>query len=97
VNNDVVGAFWMSTRAWATANASTVQAFRSAYAESVGFIAKNPDEARQIEAKWLGFNGRAFPNFSLEIKQADFDLYVAIARELGVMRQGLDTSRLIWK
>ncbi len=97
VNNDVVGAFWMSTRTWATANAASIQAFRAAYAESIGYIAKNPDEARQIEAKWLGFNGRAFPNFSLEIRQVDLDLYVAICRELGIMRQAVDTSRLIWK
>ena len=79
------------------ANAQAIQSFRAAYAESITWIAANPEEARKIEAQWLGFNGRAFPNFSLELRQSDFDTYVAIGRELGVMRQAVDTSRLIWK
>jgi NitT/TauT family transport system substrate-binding protein len=97
VNSDIVGAFWMSTRSWATAHSAAIQSFRAAYAESIAWIAANPDEAKKVEAKWLGFNGRAFPNFSLEMRQSDFDTYVNIGRELGVVRQAVDTSKLIWK
>jgi hypothetical protein len=63
----------------------------------MAYIARNPDEARGIETKWLKFSGRAFPNFSLEIRQSDFDMYQNIALELGVMRKRVDTGRLIWK
>ena len=97
VNSDIVGAFWMSTRSWAAAHPAAIESFRAAYAESMAWIAANPDEAKKVEAKWLGFNGRAFPNFSLELRQSDFDTYVAICRELGVVRGPVDTSKLIWK
>lgn len=97
VNSDIVGAFWMSTRAWATGHPAAIQSFRAAYAESIAWITANPDEAKKVEAKWLGFNGRAFPNFSLELRQSDLDTYVAIGRELSVVHQAVDTSRLIWK
>ena len=33
----------------------------------------------------------------MDVRQSDFDKFQAIARELGVMRQNVDTSRLIWK
>jgi NitT/TauT family transport system substrate-binding protein len=97
VNHDVVGAFWVSTRAWAASHPQVIQAFRSACAEAMDYIARNPEEARQIEIKWLKFSGKAFPNFSLELRQSDFDMYQNIALELGVMRQRVDTARLIWK
>jgi NitT/TauT family transport system substrate-binding protein len=97
VNHDVVGAFWVSTRTWAAANPVAVRAFREAYAEAMAYIAQNPQEARQIEVKWLKFSGPVFPNFSMEIRQSDLDMYQNISRELGVMRQAVDTGRLIWK
>ena len=97
VNHDVVGAFWVSTRSWASSHQQVIQAFRAAYTEAMAAIAQNPEEARQTEVKWLKFSGRAFPNFSLEIRQADLDLYQGIALELCVMRQRVDTSKLIWK
>jgi NitT/TauT family transport system substrate-binding protein len=97
VNHDVVGAFWVSTRSWAAAHAQVIQAFRAAYTDAMAYIAQNPEEARQIETRWLKFSGRAFPNFSMEVRQSDFDMYQNIALELGVMRQRVDTSRLIWK
>lgn len=97
VNHDVVGAFWVSTRSWAQSHPQAIQAYRAAYAEAINYIARNPEEARQIEIKWLKFAGKAFPNFSMEIRQSDLDMYQNIARELGVMRQRVDTSKLIWK
>jgi len=33
----------------------------------------------------------------MEIRQSDLDMYQNIAQQLGVMRQRVDTSRLIWK
>ena len=97
ISDDIVGAFWVSTRSWASAHSKVIYAFRAAYAEAMDDIAKNPQEARQTEIKWLKFSGRQFPNFSMEVRQSDFDKFQNIAHELGVMRQRVDTGRLIWK
>ena len=97
INDNVVGAFWVSTRSWAASHPRVIEAFRAAYAEAMAYISQNPEEARQVEIKWLKFSGRAFPNFSMEIRQSDLDMYQNIAQQLGVMRQRVDTSRLIWK
>ena len=70
---------------------------RAALAEAQAFIQKNPERARQIEAKYLGFSGPRFPTLTLDIQPADFEFFVKIGGELGLVRKPIDTSRLILK
>ena len=95
VNPDVVGSLWAAQRNWATANAAAVAAFRASLAEGMDFIAKNPERAHQIEAKYLGFPSPRFPTFRLELAPEDFDYFVKVGRELNVVRQNVDTSKLV--
>jgi NitT/TauT family transport system substrate-binding protein len=97
VNPDVVGSLWAATRGWATANAAAVSAFRAALADGQAFIAQNPERARQVEAKYLGFSGPRFPTLTLAIQPADLEFFVKIGGELGLVRKPIDTSRLILK
>jgi NitT/TauT family transport system substrate-binding protein len=97
VNPDVVGSFWAATRNWTSANVQAVAAFRTSLAEAQAFIAQNPEKAKQIEAKYLGFAGPRFPTFKLDMQPADLEYFVRIGRELGVIRTQIDTSRLIVK
>ncbi len=97
VNPDVIAAFWIASRSWAEANRKTIVAFKAAYEEAIDYIGKNPAEGHQIEQKYLGITAPVFPSFSTSITPQDLDVIQAIALELGVMRQKVDTSKLVWK
>jgi NitT/TauT family transport system substrate-binding protein len=97
VNPDVLAAFWISSRSWADANRKTLVAFKAAMEESIAWIQKNPDEARQIEVKYFKLAAPTFPVFSTSITPRDLDAVADIMRELGQLKGKVDTARLIWK
>ena len=96
VNPDVLGSFWAATRAWAESNRPAIAAFRDSLAEAQAFIQKNPERSRQIEVKYLGFAGPRLPTFKIEMQPGDFEFFVRVGRELSLVRQPIDTSRLIF-
>ena len=65
--------------------------------EGQEMIARNPERARQIEAKYLGFPGPLFPSFRLEMQASDLEYFVKVGRELGLVRQNVDPSKLVLK
>ena len=89
--------FWISTRAWAEANAAAVKNFREASLEGVAYIKDHPKEAKEIEAKYLGVKFPGFSSFDIEIKPADLADYVSIGKDLGLLRNSIDVTRLIAK
>lgn len=97
VKDGMVFGFWIATRAWADSNASAVKAFREAGVEGMAFITANPDEAKTIEAKYLGVKTPGFSSFDIEIKPSDLSDYAAIGKELGLLRKDVDAARLIAK
>jgi ABC-type nitrate/sulfonate/bicarbonate transport system substrate-binding protein len=92
---DALGAQWMASRAWAEKNIDTVRAFRAAYEDAIAYIRQHPDEGRSIEKKWLGYNGKAFPSFSTEVKPSDFDFYSEMMVKLGLLKKPVDGAALI--
>ena len=97
VRDDILGALYMSTAEWAGKNAQTVRAFRDAYAEAIQWALANPKEAKTIEAKYLGVAGPVVPSYSVEVSQADLELYASMSREIGLLRSPVDVSKLVWK
>jgi NitT/TauT family transport system substrate-binding protein len=97
VKDGMVFGFWIATRSWAETNAAALRAFREASAEGLAFIAANPEEAKTIEAKYLGVKTPGFSSFDIEIKPADLSDYVTIGKELGLLRKDVDAARLIAK
>jgi NitT/TauT family transport system substrate-binding protein len=97
IKDNLLWGFWIATRSWTAANPEAARGFREACAEGEGFIKQNPDEAKAIEAKYLGVAVPGFSSFETEIKPADLDDYVKIGRELGFLRENVDTARLIFK
>ena len=63
VDPDVLVSAWMTTGDWAKKNPDVVKNFRAAIDEGLAFIQKNPEEAKDIEKKYLGFNSPRFPTF----------------------------------
>ena len=97
VKDGMIFGFWISTRAWAEANAAAVRSFREASLEGVAYIKDHPEEAKEIEAKYLGVKFPGFSSFDIEIKPADLADYASIGRDLGLLRTSIDVTRLIAK
>jgi NitT/TauT family transport system substrate-binding protein len=97
VNSDMLGSFWAATRSWASANPQAVGAFRRSLAEAQDFIARNPEKAKAVEAKYLHFAEPRLPSFDSAMRAKDLDYFIALCRELGILHQPLDASKLIFE
>jgi NitT/TauT family transport system substrate-binding protein len=97
VKDNMIFSFWMSTGAWAKANPNVVTAFREAAREAIAYIEANKDEAKAIEAKYLGINLPGFSPFDVDVTVADLEDYAKIGTELGLLRQKVDAAKLIAK
>ncbi len=97
VKDGMIFGFWIATRSWADANPAAVKGLRDASNEAIAYIKANPDDAKAIEAKYLGVKFPGFSTFDVEIKPADLQAYAAIGKELGLLRKDVDGARLIAK
>lgn len=95
VNPDLIGGVWVAQRDWVTANPRAAASFRAALAEAIDFIKANPDEAKAIETKYLGFSTPFQLPFSLPIAASDFETYIRYAREVGYLNKNIDATQLI--
>lgn len=97
VKNGLAFGFWIATRAWAEANPAAVKGIREASQEGIAYIKANPDDAKAIEAKYLGVKTRGFSSFDVSMNPEDLQFYVSVGKELGLLRKDVDATRLIAK
>ncbi len=95
VSPDSILAFWISTAAWAKANPDVIGKFRECLAEGLAFIKSSPEEAKAIEKQYLGFNTPVYPTMTTAAKPEDFQFFVALAREFGLIRKDIDVKTLV--
>lgn len=89
-------AFWTASKKWADKNPQAVVAFQKCLKDGIAWIGKNPDQARDVEKKYLGFNTPVRPDWDVEIKGSDFDNFVDLNLEFGVMKKRTDPKALVW-
>lgn len=97
VQDGMIFSFWIATRSWADANPAAIKALREASNEAIAYIKANPDDAKAIEAKYLGVKFPGFSSYDVEVKPADLQIYATIGKELGMLRKDVDATRLIAK
>jgi NitT/TauT family transport system substrate-binding protein len=97
VNPDVLGSVWVAKTEWLSANAKAAQSFKEALAEAIAFIGTNTEEARGIEAKYLGFNSPFVLPFNLSVTPADLETYTKMARDVGYLQKQVDVSKMIFR
>lgn len=95
VDPDVLVSGWIANGEWAEKNPEVVNNFRIAIDEGLAFIKDNPDEAKQIEKKYIGYNSPSFPTFNNKAKPDDLKIYINIGKELGLYRTGLDPTKIV--
>ena len=96
VNPDFLASFWAATRDWATQNRASILAYRAALADAWDFIKTHPDEVAAIEKKHLGYVDPRGPTISLDLKPADFQFWIDLCRQVGVLRQPADPAKIIF-
>jgi NitT/TauT family transport system substrate-binding protein len=95
VNPNVLGGMWIAQREWAAANPRAVTAFREALAESIEFIKTRTEEARVIEAKYLGFRTPVLLPYELTVTNADLETYVRYSRDVGYLTKPVDVGQML--
>ena len=91
-------AFWIARAEWARANRPVVEAYRRALAAALVFIAANPDETRDIGAKYLhGQRVARFSTWSLALTPEDLVYEAGIETELGLLREKFDAQAAVLK
>jgi NitT/TauT family transport system substrate-binding protein len=96
VNPDFLASFWASTRDWAEKNRPTLVAYRAALADAWEFIKTHPDEVNAIEKKRLGYVDPHGPSIALDLKKADFEFWIELCKQVGVLHQSMDAATLIF-
>ena len=97
IQDNVLAAFWMAKADWAKANPQAVKAYREAYDEAVAWCMKNPDEAKALQVKYLGFPSPVIPSYSTEISPRDLEIFEQAGRQVGMLRKPVDVKNLVWK
>src|SRR5215213_1720674 len=97
IQDNVLAAFWMAKADWAKANPQAVKAFREGYDEALAWCVKNPEEAKALQVKYLGFPSPVIPSYSTQISAADFEIFEKAGRQVGMLRQPVDVRNLVWK
>jgi NitT/TauT family transport system substrate-binding protein len=95
VTPDSLLTFWMATSDWAKANGETIKNFKACFREGMEFIKQNPEKAKEIEKKYLGFNTPVLPTFTADVKADDFPFFVDLAKEMGLTRKPVDIKKLV--
>ena len=96
VNPDFLASFWAATRDWAVQNRPTIVAYRAALADAWEFIKQHPDEVNAIEKKHLGYVDPHGPTIALDLKPVDFQFWIDLCRQVGVLRQTMDPAKIIF-
>jgi NitT/TauT family transport system substrate-binding protein len=89
-------AFWSASGEWAKSHPEAVAAFRTCLDASIPWIIENRAAANEMGAKYLNFSTEFTPFWRTEIVPADFDYYVTVSKEFGLVRSDVDTSKLVF-
>jgi NitT/TauT family transport system substrate-binding protein len=90
-------AFWTASRKWADKNPQIIATFQKCLKDGIAWIDANPTQAKEIEKKYLGFNTPARPDWNVDISGDDFNSFVDLNIEFGVMKKRTDANTLVWK
>jgi len=92
---DSVLTMWISTGAWAKANAAAITAFRACIVDGIAFIKAKPDEAKKVEEKYLKVTSPTYPQHEATIKPEDLKVHADISTELGLLKKPVDLKAMV--
>jgi NitT/TauT family transport system substrate-binding protein len=82
----ILASMYASSRSWAEAHRDELKAFRASLTDAAAFEKDHPDEARDIQKKYVG--AASTPDaLELELDPADFDFWIGVLRQLKLLQQ----------
>ena len=69
--------------------------FQISIDEGLEFIRKNPEEAKAIEKKYIGYNSPTFPTFDNKARPEDLTFFLNVGKELKLYRTQLDPKKIV--
>jgi len=72
-------------------------AYRAALADAWDFVKTHPDEVNAIEKKRLGYVDPKGPSISLDLNKKDFEFWIEVCKQVGVLHQPMDPATLVFE
>jgi len=82
----ILASMYASSRSWAEAHRDALKAFRASLQDAAAFQKHHPDEAREMQKKYIGAASRP-DELELELNPADFDFWIAALNQLKLLQQ----------
>ena len=91
----ILASMYASSRSWAEAHRDELKAFRASLKDAAAFQKDHPEEARDIQKKYVG--AASTPDaLELELDPADFDFWIGVLNQLKLLQQTpLPAAKLI--
>ena len=98
--DDVPPVMYVTTRDWAQKNPDKIKAFRAAVEEAAGFIAANPDKARDAIGKALKLpppmlNTVTLPKVSTRVTPEQMAFWIDVMNKQNMLKTKIDPAALI--
>lgn len=98
--DDVPPVMYVTTRDWAQKNPDQIKAFRAAIEEAAGFIAANPDKARDAIGKALKLPPPVLkmvnlPKVSTKVTPAQVAFWIDVMNKQNMLKTKIDPAKLI--
>lgn len=77
---------WTATRSFAEGNRDAVQKFNTSMVEALDYVGKHPEAIAEVEKKYNGFVSTSAPEFILDFKPEDFNIWITIGKAGGALR-----------
>jgi len=82
----ILASMYASSRSWAESHRDELKAFRAALKDAAAFQKDHPDEARDIQKKYVG--AASTPDaLELELDPAEFDFWIGVLNQLKLLQQ----------
>lgn len=85
---------WTATRSWAEANRQTIEKFNASMIEALHYVERHPEVIAEVEAKYNGFVSSTAPEFILDFKPSDFNIWITVGKAGGALRNPPDPKTL---
>jgi len=82
----ILASMYASSRSWAESHRDALKAFRASLKDAAAFQKDHPEEAREIQKKYVG--AASTPDaLELELDPAEFDFWIGVLNQLKLLQQ----------
>jgi len=82
----ILASMYASSRSWAESHRDALKAFRASLKDAAAFQKDHPDEAREIQKKYVG--AASTPDaLELELDPGEFDFWIGVLNQLKLLQQ----------